>query len=370
MVRLRCFPAALLAIVVTACASPVDHDDVDTAAIKESLPATFCTAPRSVASTAAARLSYWNSEDVQSGIRATLKSPEFGCTPHSGYLAAYAAMTKARDAARCTDGSPMKPPTPLDTRINDALADLMTRNYVQVVTACLTGKLLTSGADIGGSFCAMHALAENDDWSALRVALGGTAYYLSTHIAAALSAIPHIDEIWDGTEFDTLAKRVNRLKDFKSSYDSFNAFLGNNLSTVATSLRSAGLTPPSCGAATFDLACSLAGRAGVPTIVFENRRNFAFEQALVLAQNIPPGKHPWTVGGADGRIHGRATISTAPAYPKNDAVDGALKALTTEGKRLEAALANPLMQNFGSLSFSALKDAKKKAACEKTLKDY
>ncbi len=368
------FPVVLACVGLPACATEAPPATQGADVVGATAPVPFCARDRAdvSASTGMTRTQYWGRGEVQQGIRHVLKSPAFGCTPHSAYLVAYAAMTKARDEARCADGDAMKPKTLLDTRLNDALADMMTRNYVQIVEGCRTreSKTVSSGADVNGAFCAMHKRAEDENWTALRVAMGGTAHYLSTHIALALSALPHIDDLWVGTGVDTLEARIEKVREYRDVYQSFNSFLGQKLTTVAGSLETSGLTAPSFGSHVFQIGAEVTQSLSLATGVFGNRRDVAFDAALRLAALLPPGTHPWTVKGPDGRMHMRASVADAPAFPRDTALEQELEGLAREGDRFEAALSNPLMQLFGSHTFRSLEDPESKRACEAKLALY
>jgi len=313
------------------------------------------------------RLSYWSASEVQRQILAQLKSEPFGCTPHSAYLAAYARMTKDRDKARC-DASPtnaMHPSDPLDARLNDALADMMTRNYLQIANACVSNKEVSRGADVRssrtqalqGAFCDLHVRANQENWNTLRVAMGSTAYYLSTHLAVALSALAHTDDLWVGTDFDTVPKRVERMRapSFKKVYDAFNGFLGNSLTTVGQALEDAGLMR---NADRLKAASKLAELGSPAGVVFGNRRDVAYKLGLAIAELVPLRSHPWTQEGADGRMHMRENIVQAPAFPVTkpgaSALQQHLDDVAAEGAKLAAALANPFMQAFGNDTVTTL----------------
>lgn len=279
-------------------------------------------------------------------------------------------MTQERDAARCEPGNPMRPPTELDARLNDALSDMMTRNYLRVVEACRVDLPLSDGADVDGVLCAMHDRAERENWTALRVALGSTGYYLSTHLAVALSALPHIDDLWVGTPFTSLAARLERVAAFKPTYDAFNDFLGTRFSTVAESLSRAGLTRATAGAEIFGCVSRHADSSPVSATVFGNRRDLAFESGMAIAKLTRRGGHPWTVRGADGLAHMRADVAAAPAFGSSPAMSAELATIAAEGRKLEAALANPLMQLFGGHTFRTLRDPEAKRTCERALEAY
>jgi hypothetical protein len=378
------FSHGTASMVFTVCAlgtgcgdgSDAGVDTQSASALKSEAPAPFCgTQPASAAAATVgdARMQYWSAQEVQAGIRKALKSDAFGCTPHSGYLAAYAAMTKARDAARCTSGNAMRPKTALDTRLNDALADMMTRNYVQIVTGCRAtakGATVSEGADVRGAFCAMHERAQSGNLTALQVAMGDTAYYLSTHIATALSALPHIDDLWVGTDAVTLDARIEKVRAYAPTYQAFNTFLGENIANVADALNTSGLIPSGFAFNFFKLRAQLLEFFATPKLIFGNRRDFAFDAAIQIAKLIPVGAHPWTVKDADGHTHMRANILGAPAFPKNAALEMQLIDLAAQGDKFAAALANPLMATFGGHSFSSLEDADTRAACMGFMKVY
>jgi hypothetical protein len=340
--------------------------------LTERSPQDAAEAPSADANETLGRSQYWGRQEVQAQVRRVLRSDAFGCSPHSAYVAAYAAMTDARDVARCLAGSPMKPETVLDTRLNDALSDIMTRNYLQIAEGCQTraAGAVSASADLRNGFCEMHARAKRENWSALRVALGSTAHYLSTHIALALSTLPHVDALWVGTGATTIHARVVAMRGYRKNYQAFNQFLGDNVLTVIRALKSGGLAPADFGSETLQLIASLGPAAPIASGIIGNRRDVAFETALRIAELIPQGQHPWTVVDPNGQASMRAQIADAPAFPRLDALTYELAQIAAEGAKFEAALSNPLMQLFGGHTFQSLNTTANQQRCQPLLSSY
>ena len=299
----------------------------------------------------AVRRAYWSAHTVQREIRSLLNSPAFNKSPHSAYLQVYRKMTAARDKARCTMGNPMNPSNKLDRRLNDALSDLMTRNYLEIVASCVAEprRHISSGLDLGGNFRGMHRMAEKQNWDAVRVALGSTGLYLTQHISLALSTLPHLDELWEGTPYVDILSRTNRMKEFKPSYDAFNRFLGKNLVTVAQALHAAELTRGD----NLEKAAQLA-QPIVPThLFFGALRDKAFKLGLSIATHTPKGQHPWTVCDEDGRIKMASQVLQSPAFPNNEELQKDLSQLQRFSRETSITLANPLTGIFKGKRYNA-----------------
>ena len=104
-----CAVVSLLCALSTGCAELADDDApvVDTL----TAPRPFCEL--SQGTTPAQRAGWqsrlWSAATVQREIANATAQSGLRCSPQVAYLAVYARMTAARDAARCTPGDPMNP---------------------------------------------------------------------------------------------------------------------------------------------------------------------------------------------------------------------------------------------------------------------
>lgn len=346
-----CAVVSLLCALSTGCAELADDDApvVDTL----TAPRPFCEL--SQGTTPAQRAGWqsrlWSAATVQREIANATAQSGLRCSPQVAYLAVYARMTAARDAARCTPGDPMKPTDPLDARLNDALSDAMTRNYLDVVRRCGAGTsgALPDPADPGGLWCEMHRAALRDNRDAVRVATGSTGLYLSGHLALAVSLLPHLDAVWVGTGYATPAARIERLRAFKPTFDAFNEFLARNLYTVATALGDAGLLRGSA----FSVAAALGERVFPSALAFGRIRDIAWSRGLGLAQAIPRGQHPWTIA-AGGFTFAASPARASAAWPDDRAVRAHRDALIREAREARDTLSTPLLGVLGGHNFVSL----------------
>jgi len=240
-------------------------------------------------------LRIWSAQDVQFEILAFARGPDALCKPHSSYAVAYAAMTVKRDSERCNSSSPMYPPTRIAEIANNALADLMSRYYVAAESS------RAPLADLEALWSNLRDDAERRDYNTLHYAMASTALYLTSHMGLALSALPHAEELWEGTGLTTVEQRVNALtRDYKPSYDAFNPFLADNVNTIADALWDAGLLSQRG----VNIAAKLVWSGGT-TALFNHIRTKTFELGMQAAQEIQVGTHPLTQ-----RFYGRIVLAT------------------------------------------------------------
>lgn len=231
---------------------------------------------------------FWSATKVQENLRTLLERTEMRCTPSAGYAASYLRMTARRDVERCRPGGALVAHDPLDARLKDALSDLMTRQFVAVTTACLEGR--RPSTDVGGRWCALYGKAQRENWDAVTLALGGTAIYLTTHLAHALSALPFVDPLWVDTPYASFESRLKRLESFRPSYERFDGFLGDSLDVVAEALDESGLLTRR----TLPRAARLGEHLALGAHIFRHVRSHSFELGVELARHIPHGTHPLT----------------------------------------------------------------------------
>jgi hypothetical protein len=353
---------ALLCAVMSACAEL--PEDFPPAVDEVTAPRPFCelSQPATPSERVGWQTTLWSAATVQREIARTMEQSGLRCSPQGAYLAVYARMTAARDAARCEAGNLMRPMDPLDARLNDALSDVMTRNYLEIVRRCGAG---TSGslpdpADPGGLWCELHRLSLRDNRDAVRVATGSTGLYLSAHLALAVSTLPHLDPVWAGSGFGTLTARVERMRAFKPTFDAFNGFLARNLDTVATALGDAGLLR----GGTFGVAAGLAERVFPSALAFGRIRDGAWVRGLGLALAIPRGLHPWTLPTASGFTIAASPARLSAVWPDAPAVRSHRDALVREARDARDALCTPLLGALGGHNFVTLGPASSaRAAC-------
>lgn len=251
----------------------------------------------------------WSADDVQYSIQNYYKSSAARCQPHSAYAVAYSAMTMKRDAGRCTSG-PMKPGTIIGTLLNDGLADLMSRYFVNIESGT------AGGADIDGLWADLRSDAERGNFNSLHYAMASTAIYLTSHMGLALSALPHADEIWRDTPYSTISARIDAMwLMYKSDYDAFNRFLADNVNTIAEALYDVRLV----SSKNINIAAALVP-GGAVSGTFERIRTKTFKLGMQAAEEIPVGQHPLTqrYGGSyamatDARVAGSLSTSRGSA---------------------------------------------------------
>jgi hypothetical protein len=319
--------------------------------------------------------------DLIDGHRAT---DEFVGSPASAYVWAYRSMTAGRDQKRCHDsaGNAMRASEPLDRRINDHLADVMTRSLVNVTRHCYEktrdgqDASRAQGAssadfqvDIGGLWCELFAYARNKDVDAVSFAMMSTALYLTINLGYGLSALPHVDTMWEGTEFalppdattdqrkGLLARRVQRLKKYQPTYNAFNDFLADNAITVAKALSESGLVKCS---KRFELAAKVADEMPGMGNFYELFRTLSFNHGIDIARHTPLGEHPLVQPFAS-EIEGKRTLhviwtgSAAGFLPQavvNDELASALNKMVELGRRARAVFERHTFKLFGGITFS------------------
>lgn len=303
------------------------------------------------------RTTYWSPATVQKEIKAMISTPAFKNSPHSAYLEVYQRMTAARDKARFSIGNPMYPTTPLNKKLNDALSDLMTRNYLAIVESAVThpDNKISPSLDLGGSFKNLHSLAEKNNWDSVRIALGSTGLYLTNHITLALSTLPHLDELWETTPYKDINSRVMAMKQFKPTYDAFNKFLANNLVTVAQSLNEAKLTKNNSLKNVTKLAQPLPWE-----LLFGSVRDNGFYLGLKIAAHTPKGQHPWTVTDNNGFVKMANRVVTMPEFPENNDLHHDLHNLKSFSTNAVSYSTNNIWSNLGGKRFRENSDAKAK----------
>jgi hypothetical protein len=176
----------------------------------------------------------------------------------TSYAAAYRKMTAERDLSRCdkTPGNAMRASSDLLNQINHGLADLMTRNLVNISKACLLDSFQDSGYAVEPlhgrwELCDLYfdtATTFRNRYNSMTVVLSTTVIYLTSHIAASLAALPFLDRLWVGTELQgntsitasssaLLQRRIALIEDdYRSSFRVFNPFLVVNMDTVSRAL--------------------------------------------------------------------------------------------------------------------------------------
>jgi hypothetical protein len=278
----------------------------------------------------------WSGSRVQKEITNILAEPGYKQSGLSAFAEAYSAMTAQRDSARCADKGAMVPKSELARRLNDALADMMTKGLVLSQKACLKSIVQpqTPVPDIGGQLCEVSKQALAERWSALELAMGSTAIYLTSLMGISISALPHADILWEGTPHKTLDQRVAALSEFRPTYDAFNLFLSNNLHTVAKVL----MKEKRIDCKLFEAAARAAQITRAPTLVFKEIRDTTFNLGAELAKSWPKGLHPLTAGERTWNVE-----RVFGAFAK---VPDALVALQEHGKRSTQILRNPLLKAF------------------------
>jgi hypothetical protein len=278
----------------------------------------------------------WSARRVQKEIANLLTEPGYASSGLSSYSEVYLALTRERDKARCSEGGALKPNSELARRLNDALADMMTRGLVKSQRACLKAMSGGQGAvpDIGAHICEISKNALSARWSALELTMASTALYLTSTLGIALSALPHVDALWVGIPYSKLDERIRAMNQFRPTYDSFNLFLSNNLHTVAKVLIDT--KKIDCGL--FAVAVRTAEATRAPALVFKDIRDRTFELGLRLAKSWPQGEHPLTAGIQTWDVE--RSLGSLAHEPE------ALAQLRDLGNRAVGLFKNPLMKIF------------------------
>lgn len=279
----------------------------------------------------------WNAARVQNEIQKLIDTENFKESGLSAYAETYKAMTAQRDLARCQTNGALAPTTPHAGRINSVLADLMSKGFVLSQAACIETfrNSAVKVPNIGAHLCEISYRASKEHWTALELSMGSTAVYLTSVMGIAVSALPHIDSLWETTRHNSLEKRIAALQQsFKPTFDSFNEFLSDNLHTVAQVL----LREKRIDCRIFEIAARALGTTKAPTQIFKDIRDETFRLGLDLAKQWPLGLHPMTAG---------------EAYWKVDKVFGpfakepqSLRALYEHGNKTVEILKNPLLRIF------------------------
>ncbi|MEN9824633.1 MAG: hypothetical protein RI953_378 [Pseudomonadota bacterium] len=278
----------------------------------------------------------WSSAKVQSEIAGLVEAKGYKSSGLSAYAEVYLAMTAERDKARCASHGPMVPSSPLARRLNDALADIMTKGFVLTQRICLDSLQGSSVQvpSIGDQFCQVSKQALAERWTSLELSMASTAIYLTSLMGIALSALPHVDALWAGTPYQTLEQRIAAMPLFRPTYDSFNLFLSDNLHTVANVL----LKNKHIDCGLFGIAARAAEVTKAPSLIFKDIRDTTFTLGVELAKSWPRGLHPLTAGEPTWNVgRGFGVFVKEPE---------ALIALHEHGKKALGILKNPLMKIF------------------------
>lgn len=233
----------------------------------------------------------WSAETVQAELQKLLNEPFMGRSPWSAYLISYQKMTAARDKARCT--GTLRSSDSLMQNMNHLLSDIMTRWYVTLMRECQVRSIEVPG------FCPLVKTIKTKNYDALSAAMAATGIYLSSHLALSLSAIAYADDFWDATPLpethrgsgswqEVRTARLRYLKKFKPTYDAFNGFLGNEIKTVATTLKDADLIKGN----TLNLAAGLSNFVPHRAAFFGRIRDEAFEAGQKIVEAVEPKAHP------------------------------------------------------------------------------
>lgn len=195
----------------------------------------------------------------------------------------------------------------------------MTKGFVLSQSACLTSlaSSKTKIPDIGAQLCALSKQALADRWTALELAMGSKALYLSSLMGISLSALPHVDALWENTPHRNREQRIEAMQEFKPTYDAFNLFLSKNLHTVARVLLK---------------------EKRAPEHIFKEIRDVTFELGLELSRTWPMGLHPLTAGEPTWNVERQfGSFAKEP---------NALGKLREHGARSVKILKHPLLKVF------------------------
>lgn len=260
----------------------------------------------------------------------------------AAYALAYQDMTRERDEERCDPNGKLQDSSvhsATNQMLNDALADLMTRNLVYISAGCL----LKSESRAG------YLTAQENEWArwelcdlyldtfswrqpfftSMTIAMSSTMIYLTSHISLSLSALPFLDRIWAGISWshegvskdlswthdsENLKERRGLRIDFMEQagfnmiFGAFNGFLAQNLTTVARSLVQRAMM--------WNDGIQLASEAVQRIPPIENKLaaefaslrgqawNIGIQMARQLNQNLDPEQHPFLVSASAGDRHG------------------------------------------------------------------
>ena len=226
---------------------------------------------------------------VQTEIGSLLDIQDYKKSALSAYAEVYLEMTKARDASRCQKGEKLYSNDIWQRQLNNALADLMTRSFVEGQQACFADiQGMKKSIPVAAKFlCEMSKQADMENWTSLEVAMASTAIYLTDILGQALSALPYIDNLWINTEFISIDQRISALQKFKPTYDAFNEFLSDHLQLVADVLIRSGRV----NCQLFSKAAGVAEDVPIPEIVFKVAREKTFELGLQLAKDLKGMNH-------------------------------------------------------------------------------
>lgn len=240
----------------------------------------------------------WSAETVQQELEILRQKPGMGQSPWAAYTVSYKSMTAARDKNRC-DGR-LVSGDEFQNNMNHLLSDIMTRWYVTITESCLSNP--AAGGQTPG-FCPLMQRIKAENLDSLSAAMATTGVYLSSHLALSLSAMVYVDEFWasspderthTGDRASQMKARLEQLKGFKPTFDRFNGFLADNLSTVAKSLKDANMIKGDALNFVSGLARLLPFRASG----FGKIRDDAFAAALEIAARGDAGEHPMVRKGS------------------------------------------------------------------------
>ena len=280
----------LLALFGSACRSPQDKEKTMSSLTAVESRWDFCQL-KGIAPDAQSR-DLWSAETVQDQLQRLLDEPFMGRAPWSAYTVAYKKMTAERDLARCN--SRLKSSDEIMDQMNHLLADIMTRSFVTLMRQCPTGS-----PDVPG-FCPLVAKIKAENYDALSAAMASTGVYLSSHLALSVAAIAYSDDFWDASPFaethrmgrpwsDVRAARLAQIKRFKPTFDRFNGFLANQLTTVATALKDADMVKGDG----LNLVTGLSRLIPFRASLFGRIRDDAFAAAQRMIETHGPEDHPF-----------------------------------------------------------------------------
>jgi hypothetical protein len=344
----------------------------------------------------------WTADEVQDQLTNLNRQENLFCKPWSAYAVSYKAMTKQRDEARCTPKGALNTSHALNQDLMDGLADAMTRFFVEITKECLartpSDALEKSlAADPGNSWCRLYDRSrglpvspetcektvpgKDDSFCGAKVnhsfgfAMGGTAVYLTSHIALALAALPHLNWVWvsEPSLYATNQDELNRKykmrveyltgrneslnqkygkNSFKKDYDGFNAFLVKNLETVSDSLQDQGL-----------IRGKLLGRLSglfdggkMGEQVFDVIRDKSYDLASELMLVNPfPGNHPMVTREANKGIQlsERLDLSFKWKDP-NSKIDPVLKQFGSYAEKIGIIVSVRLLALAGGMRLQEL----------------
>ncbi len=187
---------------------------------------------------------FWNTHEVQEAINLLINMNFYQEKPFlASYLKIYKKMTEKRDFERVHTEGTLKPKNSFNELLNDALADLMTKNYLRQMKAFVDHRPTIENILVKAEFNEILyyeisplflLMSSAEIWKKgdLWVAINSTLYYLYYNIAYAISALPHMKNLWKHRPEKTLAERVQRIKEYYPDFAKFNSFLYDNISTV------------------------------------------------------------------------------------------------------------------------------------------